>query len=114
MRWFYNLKIGKKLICSFVFIAFLAGIVGVVGIYEIKKTDSNYSTLYNKYGSSQIILGTITEDFQRTRVELRNILIDKEDSKRQASITLMKTLEKDINDKLQAYEKNCDTDSEKK
>lgn len=38
MKWFYNLKVGVKLIAGFVLVAMIAGVVGVVGylgLYEV-------------------------------------------------------------------------------
>lgn len=35
MQWFYNLKIGTKLIAAFVFVAMIAGVIGVIGFYSI-------------------------------------------------------------------------------
>lgn len=37
MKWFINLRIGIKLISSFILIAFMAGIVGIMGVVALQK-----------------------------------------------------------------------------
>lgn len=47
MKWFYNLKIGKKLISSFIVMAAITGVVGYLGISNIAAIDDMLNSLYN-------------------------------------------------------------------
>lgn len=46
MKWFYNMKIGTKLIIGFLMVAFIAGAIGVGGVYNIIKIDRLDTKLY--------------------------------------------------------------------
>jgi methyl-accepting chemotaxis sensory transducer len=48
MRWFYNLKIGTKLILGFIVVAMIAGGIGVMGVISIKTVDRQDNYLYEK------------------------------------------------------------------
>lgn len=48
MRWFYNLKIGTKLILGFVVVALIAGGIGVMGVINIQTVDRQDTYLYQK------------------------------------------------------------------
>jgi methyl-accepting chemotaxis protein len=38
MKWYYNLKVGAKLLMGFVLVAVIASIIGVLGITNLKRT----------------------------------------------------------------------------
>ncbi len=46
MNWFYNLKISKKLILSFILVALISGIVGYEGISALKSANNSDTILY--------------------------------------------------------------------
>ncbi|MGH4120399.1 methyl-accepting chemotaxis protein [Clostridium sp.] len=46
MKWFKNLKISQKLISSFIIMAILIGIVGFIGILNMRKINSNTTSMY--------------------------------------------------------------------
>lgn len=48
MKWFYNLKIGTKLILGFVVVALIAGGIGVMGVINIQTVDRQDTYLYEK------------------------------------------------------------------
>jgi methyl-accepting chemotaxis protein len=48
MKWFYNLKIGTKLILGFVIVALIAGGIGVMGVINIKTVDRQDTYLYER------------------------------------------------------------------
>lgn len=48
MKWFYNLKIGIKLILGFVVVALIAGGIGVMGVINIQTVDRQDTYLYEK------------------------------------------------------------------
>ena len=114
MKWFNNLRIGNKLIICFLLVALIAGVVGVIGIRDINKADEEYSALYNRYGVSLSYLTEITEAFQRTRVNTRDIIIEIGTSDdRQQYVDKIKEFDKQLADNMLLYEKTAVTDQEK-
>lgn len=80
MRLFYNMKIGMKLIVSFILVAILAGVVGIVGIINIKTMDTLDTELYEKHTSTLPDLANVARAYQRQRTTIRNMYIDKDSS----------------------------------
>ncbi|MEG0178242.1 MAG: methyl-accepting chemotaxis protein [Oscillospiraceae bacterium] len=62
---FKNMKIGKKLIISFVIVSLLASISGVVGVWMLKDADTKYSNALTNYGFSQGSIGKALAVFCR-------------------------------------------------
>lgn len=64
MKWFYNLKIMKKLILSYIIIAMFSVLVGAVGIYNMRQmhlsTDNMYNTDMKAINSLRIIKSDLT------------------------------------------------------
>ncbi len=67
MKWFYDLKIGGKLIISFILVALIAGLVGYEGISSLKTADESDKTLYETNTVPLGISGDISTHFQRMR-----------------------------------------------
>lgn len=108
MKWFYNLKIGVKLISSFVLIAILAGVVGVVGIISLKNTTENFSTLFNVYGIATADVGEVGLAFQEERSTIRDVLFHNVDY--QKSMNSLKENDAIIDAGLTKINKNLQTD----
>ncbi len=75
MRWYYNLKIGVKLIIGFIIVALIAGIIGAVGVINIKSIEKADKKLYE---TMTVPLGdviVITESFQRMRSDVKDVLL---------------------------------------
>lgn len=72
-----NMKTNTKLIGSFLIIAILTAIVGVLGIIYIRQIDAADTKLYQ---NQTVPIGQLQEmavSFQRTRVNLRDLLLSK-------------------------------------
>ena len=98
MKWFYNMKIGKKLIISFILVAVIAGAVGMIGIVNINQINNRDTELYDKYTEPLPELTNITRGYQRERAVLRILYLDKDISNRDKyleEIQEMRTLTKD-------------------
>ncbi len=48
MQWFYNLRVGKKLIISFIFMTFITGIVGYLGLHNMGIINGMNDTMYER------------------------------------------------------------------
>ena len=74
MNWFLNMKIGKKLIMAFLFVAVLAGMVGMIGIVSLYNLAQEDTALYEFYTLPLEQMGNITEAYQRGRVNFRDMM----------------------------------------
>jgi methyl-accepting chemotaxis protein len=74
MKWFYNMKIAKKLIIAFILVAIISGIVGVVGIISIDNIDGQDTILYENLTVPVSNIGNIATAFQLVRVGTRDII----------------------------------------
>ena len=110
MKWFYNLKISVKLLSGFLLVALIAGVVGAFGIFQITKTDSNYSDLYTNFGVATGDAADIGRYYQRTRVAMRDILVDKGSTDRGKYVNELKDLDKQILDTLELVKKSLETE----
>lgn len=108
MKWFYNMKIGVKLIAGFIIVALIAGIVGIVGITNLNKIDRNYTDLYNNYGAASVDMGIVSTYYQRNRVLLRELMINKGTDKSKF-VDEIKTNDKLIGENLNKFEKSLQT-----
>lgn len=75
MKALNNMKTGVKLISSFLIIAFLTGVVGGVGIYYMRQIDTSYTEVVNNHLVAINTMADISVAFQRTRVNLRDMLL---------------------------------------
>lgn len=57
MKWFYDIKIGTKLISTYMLIAVLASIIGVIGILNLQAIAKRSDTLFKVYGIASIDVG---------------------------------------------------------
>jgi len=78
MSWFYNLKIGTKLISAFILVALLTGVVGLIGIQNISTLNDNDTELYEKMTEPIGWMGDIATFFQRIRVNSREVILSKD------------------------------------
>ncbi len=75
MKWFSNLKIGTKLIFSFILVSLIAGIVGLIGINSMKTIDENDTKLYEKMTVPIAELAAIATAFQKIRIDTRDVIL---------------------------------------
>ena len=76
MRWFYNMKIGAKLILSFILVAIIAGIVGIIGIVNIATINKDDTILYKNMTVPLSEAAQIGNLFQRVRVNSRDMILE--------------------------------------
>ncbi|QHI73105.1 methyl-accepting chemotaxis protein [Aminipila terrae] len=109
-----NMKIGKKLIITFILVTIISSIGSVMGLYVMTNMNSKYGAALENYGFAQGDIGRFSTELNNVRVLLRNVIID----------TDMAKMENDRNeitksfDKLDTYlsqvGKKLDSDKEKK
>lgn len=83
MNWFRNMKIGTKLISSFLIVALVAGIIGAMGIININKVQKNDTFLFTSITEPLGQLIFVAESFQRMRGNMKDYVLSETDSQRQ-------------------------------
>ncbi len=111
MKWINNLKISAKLLISFFIVAIIAGAVGIFGIVKIVSINNDQTMLYEQNTKSIGNLAYISTQFQRTRVNVRDVILDSTNSKKY--IDKIQTLYIDISNYMLEYEKGFSSAEEK-
>ena len=106
MNWFKNLKIGKKLLLSFLLVAAIAGLIGYEGITSLKTADDSDTFLYEINTVPLDILGDIRESFQRERSNLLEGAIAKSHEDMENQFSRSEARESDIDKNLALLEKS--------
>ncbi len=70
------MKISAKLLISFLAVAVLTLIVGIVGIMNLTSVNSQHKDLFIRYGNTQGIVGKANAEYLRSRMFLRDIIIN--------------------------------------
>lgn len=104
MKWFYNLKISAKLIIGFITVAVIAAIVGIVGIINMQKMDDLNKDMYQRHTATIPHLANIDIIYQRERVDLRALYMEKDLSKRQDYINMFKDYDKIMSESITNFE----------
>jgi len=76
MQWMLNMKIGAKLIVSFVIVALITGVVGIVGIMNLQTLQRSNTLLFEKMTLPIAEVGQISTSYQRMRVIVRDMIIE--------------------------------------
>ncbi len=113
MKFFYDLKISVKLLTGFILVALIAGVIGTIGITNIKNINNKDTELYelNTVPLSDISKAAVS--FQRMRVDLKQLIIDKDVKDKDMHSREIAELDKIINDKLDKFEKTLKNDEAK-
>ncbi|MCL2248355.1 MAG: methyl-accepting chemotaxis protein [Oscillospiraceae bacterium] len=74
-----NLKVGRKLLVSFLIVIVMMLAVGMIGIIGMGQIDAGSDHIYGEQVIPLVALGRAQEHFQRMRVQIRNIAINSGD-----------------------------------
>jgi methyl-accepting chemotaxis protein len=69
-----NMKIGKKLILTFVLVTIISSFAGIVGLIEMRNMNTSYNSALTDYGFSQGDIGLFHAEFNASRSIIREIL----------------------------------------
>ncbi|AWI04173.1 methyl-accepting chemotaxis protein [Clostridium drakei] len=100
MKWFYNLKVATKLLIGFILVAIIAGMVGVVGVVNIKKIQALDGDMYNRHTATMDDMAMILEYYQMERVNLRDVVLAKDNLQRQKFISKFSDIDRKMSDSL--------------
>ena len=96
MNWFYNMKIGTKLLSGFTLVALIAGVIGWVGISNMRGIAAKDTMMYKDMLVPITHLGGISTAFQRVRVTLAKVLLSKNEEDKEKYKEQIATLSNQI------------------
>jgi methyl-accepting chemotaxis protein len=111
MRWFLNQKISIKLISSYVIVACIAGVIGFLGVSKLRQIDKADKAMYNLDTEPLGDLGTLGFTFQRSRVNLRGMLLDSDQRRAEVNAATIRKNDGVVREKLSALEKTIATET---
>lgn len=114
MAWFRNLKVGVKLVSGFVLVAVIAAIVGAIGIVKINQINDANAVMYEKMTVPLGDLGTISVNFQRIRINLRDAVEAKDPAQRQNYVEAIAKLRQEMVAHAEKVEKTLLTEEGRK
>jgi len=114
MQWFNNLKIGTKLLASFILVALIAGVIGFIGIKKIHQIDDADTKLYEKVTVPLGDIGEVATVFQRMRVNSRDLITAATLEEKQKFANRIKELREINNKNVADFEKTILTDEGRK
>ncbi|MHB8906662.1 MAG: methyl-accepting chemotaxis protein [Melioribacteraceae bacterium] len=82
MKWFYNLKISKKLIFSFSLVTLIAAFIGYTGISKMSLMNDNAKQMYNDRAVPLVELGGAQQELYEIRLSVANLVASKDASER--------------------------------
>ncbi len=114
MKWFYDLKLGTKLICGFISVAVIAAIIGYFGIREMNKIEDADVTMYQKITVPITQLQDVSTAFQRMRVNMRDLIMATSPQDAQDKVKRITELREEIGKAAGEFEKTILTDEGRK
>ncbi len=105
MQWFHNRKIGTKLLSGFILVALIAGVIGVIGIIKMRTMEQSTQTIYEH---STVPIGELLDivvAFQRIRVNLRDLVLDKTTADKRTHSARINDLNKEFVEKMESFGK---------
>jgi methyl-accepting chemotaxis protein len=110
MKWYYDLKIGTKLLSGFVLVALIAGVIGYVGITSLKNLTASGDVLYAKNTVPLGDIGVLSTAFQRQRTNVLEFIIAKNEAGREDLRKKITARTADIADRSVEFEKSIVSD----
>uniref|UniRef100_C6E2Z6 Methyl-accepting chemotaxis sensory transducer n=1 Tax=Geobacter sp. (strain M21) TaxID=443144 RepID=C6E2Z6_GEOSM len=105
MNWFYNTKIGTKLLGGFITVALIAGAIGAFGITRINQIKRGSDLLYQNVTVPLSELSDISTSFQRVRINARAVVEAETAEDKTQALQTVKKLRDEITEKSASFEK---------
>jgi methyl-accepting chemotaxis protein len=91
-----DIKIGKRLTLAFGLLGIISLAIGLIGVTQLKTINDANTVLYEKITVPTGELAKLIDDYQRIRVQLREILLAETEAKRLEIANTMKELHKSM------------------
>ena len=100
MQWFYDLRIGTKLVLSFMLIATFSVVIGYISVTRLKVLERSATAMYESNALPLSDLLDVSTYYQQQRVNMREMFIDKTDADRAKHFDAVKTLDQKVDEAL--------------
>jgi methyl-accepting chemotaxis protein len=114
MQWFFDMKISVKLILSYILVALIAGIIGLIGVINITNLNDLGHELFEVNVTPLVDLAHASTSYQRIRVNLRDIVIDKDMQARKNHADKISELDSQMSEAMKNFEKSIRTEEMRK
>jgi methyl-accepting chemotaxis protein len=109
----HKLSLGFKLAGGFLVVALICAVIGIVGIRGIVKTDDALDDMYLRMTAPMAELAQISTAFQRTRVNLRDLMTASSPEEHRAALDKIRELREAIDKSSSELEKTLASDEAK-
>lgn len=109
MNWFFNMRIGAKLLLSYIIIAMIAGAMGIFSMYNIRVLDESDTELYEKMTVPLNEIGQISTAFHRSRIHARDAIRAQDPEEIKKYIDQISERRKEIDELATSFEKTIQT-----
>ncbi len=82
MKWFYNLKLSKKLVGSFALVALIAAFIGYTGISNMSIMNDNAKQMYEDRSVPIVELSNTQQELFEIRLAVANLVASKDESEK--------------------------------
>lgn len=113
MRWFYNLKLSKKLIAAFLVVAGIAGVIGFVGVASVQTVQRGSEEIYKNNLVPVANLSDIGAMLLRIRIEMRDAVQTDDPAQYQKRANDIKEFTPQITKLLEEFNASINTDEER-
>lgn len=114
MKWYYNMKIGVKLIVAFLIVACVAGAIGVIGIINIRSISSLDKKLYETMTVPLGEMVVYVEAYQRMQGNVKDIILTTNAAEIENYENEIKAQNQEFDTKLESFGKTLLTEEGKK
>jgi len=113
VTWFLNLKTSKKLLISFVLISLILAGIGIYSLLNMSKIQNNLDSTYNNNLVPIQHLGKAQVEYQRIRVNIRDMYMSETNGERDSYIERVGQVREEFQDSLKNFEKGLSSDVER-
>ena len=114
MNWYYNLRLGTKLISGFVLVALIAVSIGLIGVMNIQKMEAEGARVYEKITVPLAALQDMTCAYLQIRVAVRDMVLEPDPTKNKPYIARIRELSSAVEKDAIDLEKTILTDEGRK
>lgn len=103
MKWFRNLKVASKLFLGFSLLVAIAAGVGLQGVRGLRDLDQADRELYAEGTAPLGEIIDLATKFQQVRVELRNLMLERDADAKRVAIANLSQLARELNEAEAAF-----------
>lgn len=114
MSIFSRLTVKTKLVLTFVFLNIMIFIVGILGYASANRAGANAENIFQQNLQPIILSSKLAEMFQKTRVNIRDVLMATSASKQQEFMNQTQEIRSSTNKFIEEYEKGLSSEEERR